>query len=122
MDDPQIDANPVERCRQGSEAIERPVTVFEAQDQLLETALDLYRIMQRLHHQFEGLKVQYETLHEFYAARNPRKEPLTLEFKVAEQTDIAADQLQDLAEDLLKAARLTTTTMLRDRRRNRSEP
>ena len=29
MDDPQIDANPVERCRQGSEAIERPVTVFE---------------------------------------------------------------------------------------------
>ena len=34
----------------------RPVTVSEAQDQVLEIAFDLYRIMQRLHHQNEGMK------------------------------------------------------------------
>ncbi len=32
------------------------VSVSEAQDQLLETVFDLYRIRQRLHHQFKGLK------------------------------------------------------------------
>ena len=36
----------------------RPVSVSEAQDQLLETAFDLYRIMQRLHHQHEDLKAR----------------------------------------------------------------
>ncbi len=32
----------------------KAVTVSEAQDRLLETAFELYRIMQRLHHQHEG--------------------------------------------------------------------
>ncbi len=114
MPDPQIDAEPL--------AAKRPATVFEAQDQLLETALDLHRIVQRLHHQFEGLKVHYEPLREFYAARIPPEEPLTLEFAVAEHTDIAADQLQDLAQDLLKTARLTAAAVLRDRRRKQNEP
>ena len=36
----------------------QPVTVSEGQDQLLETALDLYRIRQRLHHQCKGLRAE----------------------------------------------------------------
>ncbi len=86
----------------------RPVTVSEAQDQLLETAFELYRIMQRLHHQHEGLKAQYEPVREFYDAEDPPPEdgPRSLELEVAEQTDIAVDQLQNVAEDLLKSARL----------------
>ena len=50
----------------------QPVTVSEAQDQLLETAFDLYRIMQRLHHQHEGLKAQYEPIRKYYEAEAPR--------------------------------------------------
>ena len=46
----------------------KPVTVSEAQDQLPEIGFDLYRIMQRLHHQHEGMKAQYETVREFYDA------------------------------------------------------
>ena len=46
----------------------KPVTVSEAQEQLLETAFELYRIMQRLHHQHEGLKAEYEPVREFYDA------------------------------------------------------
>jgi len=38
----------------------RPVTVSEAQGQLLETALDLYRIVYRLHRHREGLRVPFE--------------------------------------------------------------
>ena len=86
----------------------KPVTVSEAQDQLLETAFELYRIMQRLHRQHEGLKAQYESLREFYNAEDPRREdgPRSLELQVAEETDVAVDNLQNVAEELLKAARL----------------
>ena len=86
----------------------QPVTVSEAQDQLLETAFELYRIIQRLHHQHEGLKAQYETVREFYEAREPPPddEPRSLELEVAEETDMAVDQLEDVAEELLKSARL----------------
>ncbi len=49
----------------------RPVNVSEAQDQLLESAFELYRIMQRLHHQHEGLKAEYETVRKFYDAEEP---------------------------------------------------
>ena len=87
----------------------QPVTVSEAKDQLLETAMKLYRIMQRLHHQHEGLKARYEHVREFYEARPTPAEdgPRSLELEVAEQTDIAVDNLENVAEDLLKAARLT---------------
>ena len=87
----------------------RPVAVSEAKDELLETAIELYRMMQRLHHQFEGLKARYEHVREFYEARPTPAEdgPRSLELEVAEQTDIAVDNLENVAEDLLKAARLT---------------
>ena len=87
----------------------QPVTVSEAQNQLLETAFDLYRIMQRLHHQHEGLKAQYEPVRKYYEAQAPSPDggPRSLELEVAEQTDVAVNHLEDLAEDLLKAARLT---------------
>ncbi len=86
----------------------KPVTVSEAKDQLLETAFELYRIMQRLHHQHEGLKAQYDKLREFYDADEPpfKEGPRSLELEVAEETDVAVDNLQNVAEELLKAARL----------------
>ena len=44
----------------------KPVTISEAQDQLLEIASALYRIRQRLHRQHEGLKAEYgQTVHSF---------------------------------------------------------
>ncbi len=87
----------------------RPVTVSMAKDQLLETAIELYRIMQRLHHQHEGLKAEYDHVREFYEARPTPAEngPRSLELEVAEQTDMTVDRLQDVAEDLLKVTRLT---------------
>ncbi len=86
----------------------KSVTVSEAQDQLLETAFELYRIMQRLHHQHEGLKAEYEPVREFYDAEESPTEdgPRSLELEVAEQTDMAVDNLQNVAEELLRAARL----------------
>ncbi len=74
----------------------RPVTVSEAQDQLLETAFELYRIMQRLHHQHEGLKAEYEPVREFYDAEDTPTEdgPRSLELEVAEQTDMAVDTMR----------------------------
>ncbi len=86
----------------------KPVTVSEAQAQLLEIAFELYRIMQRLHHQHEGLKAQYEPVREFYESEKapPDDGPRSLELQVAEETDMAVDQLQNVAEELVKAARL----------------
>ncbi len=86
----------------------KPVTVSEAQDQLLEIGFELYRIMQRLHHQHEGLKAQYEPVRDFYEADKPppEKGPRSLELQVAEETDMAVDDLQGIAERLVKAARL----------------
>ncbi len=52
----------------------KPVTVSEAQDQLREIAFELYRIMQRLHHQHEGLKAHYEPVREFYEAEESPRE------------------------------------------------
>ncbi len=89
----------------------KPVTVSEAQNQLLETAFELYRIMQRLHHQHQGLKAEYEPVREFYDAEEPLPEdgPRSLELEVAEQTDIAVDNLENVAEELLIAARFNDT-------------
>ncbi len=65
--------------------------------------------MQRLHHQHEGLKAHYEPVRKYYEAEAPPPDegPRSLELEVAEQTDIAVNHLEDLAEDLLKTARLT---------------
>ncbi|MCP3983981.1 MAG: hypothetical protein GY723_06310 [bacterium] len=64
--------------------------------------------MQRLHHQHEGLKAQYEPVREFYdAEESPReKGPRSLELHAAEETDMAVDDLQGIAESLVKAARI----------------
>ena len=98
----------------------RPVDVSEAQDQLLETAFDLHRIVQRLHHLHEGLKARYETVREYYEAEEPPSdEQPTLELAVAEETDIAAIELGDQAERLLKAARLTDAQIREKWRRDR---
>ena len=98
----------------------QPVSFTDAQDLLLEVALDLYRIIQRLHHQFEYLKAQHEHVREYYEAEEPpMDQPPTLERAVAEETDITANQLLDVAEDLLKSARLTEPEIQAKWRRNR---
>ncbi len=87
----------------------KPVNVSEAQDQLLEIAFELDRIRQHLHHQFMGLRAEYPHLNEFYDAEEAPSEsgPRSLELQMAEETDMAADQVEDLADQLRKAARLT---------------
>ncbi len=84
------------------------VTVAEAQDQMLETALDLYRIRQRLHNRFKRLKSEHESLREYYDTdTDPRDEVHPLELEVAEAIDIATDTLEDVADRLRKTSRLT---------------
>ena len=87
----------------------QPVTVSEAQDQLLETAFDLYRIMRRLHHRHKGLKAQYESVRKYYEAEEgpPGEDRPPLELAVAEEIDQAVDLLEDVADDLRKASCLT---------------
>ncbi len=46
----------------------RSITVSEAQDQLLETAFELYRIAQRLRRHHQGLAVPYEISSALHAA------------------------------------------------------
>ena len=61
----------------------------------LETAFDLYRIRQRLHHQFKGLKAEYESVREYYDSdEEPRNEPRPLELEVAEEIDQAVDTIE----------------------------
>ncbi len=82
---------------------------YAAQDNLLEIALDLYRIRQRLYHQLKGLKAEYENVREYYDSEaEPKDEPRPLELEVAERADQAADQIEDIADDLRKASHLTT--------------
>ncbi len=87
----------------------KPVTVSEGQDQFLETGFELYRIAQGLHHQHEGERAQYESMRQFYSADEPpaEDEPRSLELEVAEETEVAVDNLQNAAGELLKAARLS---------------
>ena len=100
----------------------RPVTVSEAQERLLETAFDLYRIIQRLHHQHEGLKAEYEAVRKYYEAVEPPPDdgPPPIELAVAEEADMAADQLENVAEELLKSARLTETSVREKWRRQKA--
>ena len=61
----------------------RPVTVSEAQQQLLETGLDLYRMVYRLHCSREGLNWQGDIEHEIYGEMDVSAEPPTVELAVA---------------------------------------
>ena len=83
------------------------MTVAEAQDQLLETAFELYRIRQRLHHRWKALKSEYENVREYYDAEEPVDEAQPLELEVAVQIEMAIDQLEELGDDLRKTSRLT---------------
>ncbi len=88
------------------------VTVSEAQDQLLETAFDLYRIRQRLHHQFKGLKAEHESVREYYDTDvDEPKAPRPLELQVAIEIEDAIDAVEDLGDYLRKASRLTNAAI-----------
>ncbi len=85
----------------------QPMTVSEAQDQLLETAFDLYRIRQRLHHQWKGLKAKYESVREYYDTDEPMNEARPLELEVAVDIEDAIDAQESLGDDLRKTSRQT---------------
>ena len=97
---------PLPRWVETEEAAEE-LTVSKAQDQILGTAFDLNRIARRLQHQYKGLAAQYESVRTYWEGDEPYRECPSLEVAVADNIDQAADQLQDIADDLLKASRLT---------------
>ena len=92
----------------------RPVTVSEAQSQLLETALELYRLIYRLHRHREGLRVPYEIEDHIYGEMEPGNEPPTIELAVAEEFGATIDELLEIADRLQKASRATDVTIRRE--------
>ena len=96
----------------------RPITVSEAQSQLLETALDLYRMVYRLHRHREGLRVPYE-IEDHIAGMEVANEPPTIELAVGEEIGITIDEFLEIADRLQKAARATDVTIRREWRRQR---
>lgn len=87
------------------------VNVSEAQDQLLETAFELYRIIQRLHQHYEGLRVPFEIAMDYYQPEETADEPPTIELAVAEEIDIAVDQLLSIADQLQKTSRINDASI-----------
>ncbi len=88
------------------------VSVSEAQDQLLETAFDLYRIRQRLHRQFKGLKAEYESVREYYDADGAEPDaPRPLELQLAVELEDIVDEVESLGDMLRKASRLTNAAI-----------
>ncbi len=92
----------------------RPSTVSEAQSQLLETALDLYRQCYRLHRHREGLRVPYEIENHIYGGMEVSKEPPTIELAVADELGSAIDEFLEIADRLQKASRATDVTIRRE--------
>ena len=91
----------------------RPIAVSEAQDQLLETAFDLYRTVYRLHRYREGLRAPDEIEHACYGEREVGNEPPTLELAVAEDIGTSIDELLEIADRLQQAARATDVPLRR---------
>ena len=92
----------------------RPMTVSEAQSQLLETALDLYRMVYRLHRSREGLNWQAEIEREIYGEMEVSAEPPTIELAVADEIGTAIDEFLEIADRLQKASRATDVTIRRE--------
>lgn len=97
----------------------RPVNVSEAQDQLLETAFELYRTVYRLHRYREGLRVPEALEDACYGEVEVGSEPPTLEVAVGEDIGLSIDELVDIADRLQGAARATDVSIRRQWRRQR---
>lgn len=97
----------------------RPTTVSEAQDQLLETALELYRMSYRLHRHRERLKVPFEIERECNGNSGVGEEPPTIELALAEEIGTAIDDFHEIADRLQQAARATEVTIRHEWRRQR---
>ncbi len=95
----------------------RPTTVSEAQDQLLKTALELYRMSYRLHRHRERLKVPFEIERECQGETGVGEEPPTVELALAEDIGTAIDDFQAIADRLQQAARATDVTIRREWRK-----
>ena len=96
----------------------RPVRVSEAQGQLLETALDWYRLAYRLHRYREGLRVPFEIEDHLGGGRRIAAEPPTLELVVSDEIGAAIAELLAIADRLQQGSRATE---VRIRRRWRAE-
>ena len=87
------------------------VTVSEAQDHLLETALDLDRMIHRLHRDRQGLSVPYEIEWAHDEAEGRGGVPPTLELAIAQEIDVTIDELETLAGRLRKTSRATEASV-----------
>ncbi len=96
----------------------RPISVSEAQSQLLETALDLYRMVYRLHRHREGLRVPYE-IEDHIVGMEVANEPPTIELAVADEIGITIDEFLEIADRLQHAARATDVTIRHEWRKQR---
>ncbi len=94
----------------------RPMTVSEAQDQLLETAFEVYRMIYRLHRHREGLRVPDEIEHACYG-EGIGNEPPTLDLAVGKEIGTSIDELLEIADRLQNAARATDVSIRRQWRR-----
>ena len=92
----------------------RPITVSDAQTQLLETALDLYRQCYRLHRHREGLRVPFEIEDHIYGEMEVANEPPTIELAVADEIGTAIDEFLEIADRLQKTSRATDVTIRRE--------
>ncbi len=91
----------------------RPITVSEAQDQLLETALALYRLCYRLHRNREGLRVPYEIEHQCHGENGIANVTPTIELVVAGEIGTTMDELVEIADRLQRSARATDVSIRR---------
>ena len=96
-----------------------PQGIEAAQDRLLETALDLYRMIQRLHRCREGLGIPSAIAREYYEAEGRTDEPPTIELAVAEEIHAAIGELQGIARGLQQAACLTDAGIRKEWREER---
>ncbi len=96
-----------------------PWGIEASQDQLFETALDLYRMIHRLHRNREALGIPSATAHDYYEASGRAEVPPTIELAVAEEISAVIDELQGIARGLQQAARLTDASIRREWREER---
>ncbi len=91
----------------------RPITVSEAQDQLLETALALYRLCYRLHRHREGLRIPDEIECACHGETGIANVTPTIELAVAGEIGTTIDELVEIADRLQRSARATDVSIRR---------
>ncbi len=88
----------------------RLLTVSQAQDQVLEAALDLERLIQRLHRCSQTIGLASGTVHLHDEGEGPGVPP-SIELALADEIRVAAQALSGVADGLRHASRLTEASL-----------